>query len=343
MRIRTIKPEFWTSDDVAALDLDTRLLFIGLWSYVDDHGRGRDEEHLIIAALFPRDMYERPRETVARVSRGLAQLFEAGLIHRYEVDGRHYLTVTAWKKHQKVDHPKPSLIPAPEEGVARTIPQNDAIREAVAKPRETVAKPREDGAPGTGEQGNRGTGEQDVLENDDANPAPVDNSPSSAATAKAAPRDDVNRICNAMADSVAERTGRRPRITRAWKDAARRMLDLDKRTESDILAAIAWSANDDFWRANILSLPKLRQKYDQLSLQAQRKRPRNGGRRRASPPTDLGIRQPADNAEAAALCARLFTPTDYADIILGEEPSCPSPTPPAPTPSPSCAAPDWAA
>ena len=61
MRIRTIKPEFWTSDDVAALDLDTRLLFIGLWSYVDDHGRGRDEEHLIIAALFPRDMYERPR------------------------------------------------------------------------------------------------------------------------------------------------------------------------------------------------------------------------------------------------------------------------------------------
>ena len=38
MRIRSIKPEFWTSDDVAQHDWNTRLLFIGLWSYVDDNG-----------------------------------------------------------------------------------------------------------------------------------------------------------------------------------------------------------------------------------------------------------------------------------------------------------------
>ena len=264
MRIRTIKPEFWDSDDVATLPLEDRLLFVGLWSYVDDDGVGRDEDHLIIASLFARDMYEHPRRTVARVSRGLAHLAEAGLIVRYEVGGRAYLAVTGWARHQKVDRPKASRYPGPDQAdtraATRDVPQDKAVREGSRQSREDVARSRETPASGTGEQGNRGTGEQDVLENDDANPTPVDNSPSPAATAKAAPRDDVNRICNAMADSVAERTGRRPRITRAWKDAARRMLDLDKRTEADILAAIAWSADDDFWRANILSLPKLRQK-----------------------------------------------------------------------------------
>ena len=40
MRIRTIKPEFWRSDDITALGWATRLLFIGLWSYVDDNGVG---------------------------------------------------------------------------------------------------------------------------------------------------------------------------------------------------------------------------------------------------------------------------------------------------------------
>ncbi len=53
MRIRTIKPEFWTSEDVASMDWETRLVFLGLWSYVDDNGVGRDNEKLIVADLFP--------------------------------------------------------------------------------------------------------------------------------------------------------------------------------------------------------------------------------------------------------------------------------------------------
>ncbi len=35
VRIRSIKPEFWRSDDIDALSVFERLLFIGLWSYVD--------------------------------------------------------------------------------------------------------------------------------------------------------------------------------------------------------------------------------------------------------------------------------------------------------------------
>src|SRR3954470_12573547 len=62
MRIRSIRPEFWSSEDIAALPWDVRLVFIGLWSYVDDNGVGRDNEKLIVADLFP--LEEDPREGV---------------------------------------------------------------------------------------------------------------------------------------------------------------------------------------------------------------------------------------------------------------------------------------
>lgn len=37
-RIRTIKPEFWTAEQVMELSRDARLLFIGMWNFCDDAG-----------------------------------------------------------------------------------------------------------------------------------------------------------------------------------------------------------------------------------------------------------------------------------------------------------------
>lgn len=69
MRIRAIKPEFWRSQDISNLDIETRLLFIGLWSYVDDNGVGQDRDALIAADLFADDMSRHPRDTLARIHR----------------------------------------------------------------------------------------------------------------------------------------------------------------------------------------------------------------------------------------------------------------------------------
>ena len=148
MRIRSIKPEFWSSEDIAALTWTDRLLFVGLWSYVDDNGVGRDTPRLIAASLFP--LEENPRDTLATVSRGLANLSEAGRIVRYEVDGRDYLEIVNWTKHQRIDKPNKARYP-------RSTSEN-------ANPRDTLATlsrlSREIPAPGAVELGNRGTGEQ---------------------------------------------------------------------------------------------------------------------------------------------------------------------------------------
>ena len=148
MRIRTIKPEFWASEDIAALDWPTRLLFIGLWSYVDDNGVGRDLPKLVVADLFP--LEEDPRDTLATVSRGLQTLSERRLITRYTVAGRPFLHITTWDRHQRIDRPAKPRYPLPT--------CDDAVsRDTLATPSRDL-RDSLDAVPG--EQGNRGTGEQ---------------------------------------------------------------------------------------------------------------------------------------------------------------------------------------
>ena len=81
-----------------------------------------------------------------------------------------------------------------------------------------------------------------------------------------------------MAASVQRRTGRAPRTTTAWRTQARLMIDRDGRTVEEITRIIDWVEGNDFWRANVLSVPKLRQKFDTLRLQSQRPqgRPQDG-------------------------------------------------------------------
>lgn len=150
MRIRSIKPEFWRSEDINNLSIDDRLLFIGLWSYVDDNGVGRDELPVVVADLFAGDMFANPRETVARVSRGLSNLFSAGLIDRYQVDGKAYLMICKWNAHQRIDKPAKERFP-------RSDGELEVVRDTLATPSRDI---RETVAPGTEEQGSRGAEEQ---------------------------------------------------------------------------------------------------------------------------------------------------------------------------------------
>ena len=152
MRIRSIKPEFWTSEDVADIkDWSERLLFLGLWQYVDDNGVGRDVPKLIVAELFP--LEDDPRDTLARVSRGLQTLSVLGRITRYEVNGKPFLHVTNWH-HQRIDKPNKPRYPLPTS-------EDAVIRETLARVSRDIP---ETPAPVTEEQGNRGTEEQGIEE-----------------------------------------------------------------------------------------------------------------------------------------------------------------------------------
>lgn len=91
-------------------------------------------------------------------------------------------------------------------------------------------------------------------------------------------RADVEQLCAHLAERIEGNGSKRPKVTVKWRHAARLMIDKDGRTAEQVTRAIDWCQSDDFWRSNILSMPKLREKYDQLRLAAQR------GNARASPP-----------------------------------------------------------
>lgn len=106
-RSRTIKPELFSSADVRALTVAERWTFVGLLFYVDDYGNESADAALVKAAIWPTDN----RVTVAVVESHLVKLAERDMVTFYEVDGRRYLRVTNWDKHQRVDRPSRSNIP----------------------------------------------------------------------------------------------------------------------------------------------------------------------------------------------------------------------------------------
>lgn len=120
-RIRSLKPEFATSEAIAALDKVVRLHFAMLWTYADDEGRGVDNSRLIKAALWPLDDDVGHDEVEAWQQ----QLADHGRILRYEVDGRRYFEVRNWHDHQHPQKPKESQLPPPSDTGTRHVPDAD--------------------------------------------------------------------------------------------------------------------------------------------------------------------------------------------------------------------------
>lgn len=108
-RIRTIKPEFWSSEQVMECQALTRLLFIGIWNFCDDGGNHPDSEKTIKARVFPGDEI-----SSSSIRRMLDELSSNGLLAFYEHSGKRYLHVSGWE-HQRIDKPTfkyPEFVPS---------------------------------------------------------------------------------------------------------------------------------------------------------------------------------------------------------------------------------------
>lgn len=113
-------------------------------------------------------------------------------------------------------------------------------------------------------------------------------------------REDVEQVCLALAEAIEANGSKRPNITGRWRNEARLLIDKDGRSVDQVLAAIAWCQADNFWRGVVLSMPKLREKYDQLRLAAQRQPPARSGSHSQQAGSDLFDRARARAAARAA-------------------------------------------
>lgn len=99
-RIRYIKPEFWEDTDIAELSLPARLLYIGLWNFMDRRGVIEADVRLVKKNVFPYD----DEITGKKITAFLAELVDEGFLSAVEHGGKRYYYCPTFQKHQNF-HP----------------------------------------------------------------------------------------------------------------------------------------------------------------------------------------------------------------------------------------------
>ena len=126
-RARNIKPGFFKNADLLDLPFEDRLLFIGLWTIADREGRMEDRPKQIKVEIFPGDNVD--------CDSSLTSLAKIGMINRYEIDGKRYLEITNFVKHQNPHcNEAPSTIPSATQSIASNAAPAKRKRSTVQAP-----------------------------------------------------------------------------------------------------------------------------------------------------------------------------------------------------------------
>lgn len=247
----------WHGDETANVSGNEMILLLALADVADDNGRCRymaDEDDLRYSSLAKKARVS--RSTLIRL---LAGLREAGLVEQTRgVKG------------------KPNefrlLVPWAQGNGANLTPNRDSVSSA----QDSVSSETRFGVISDDHSSYRrkNVGDVDL----------------SSEVAVATIRPDVERLLDLLDEEIARNGGKKPTRSKKNIDAARLLLDRDGRTVEQVEAAIRWCQADEFWRSNILSMSKLREKYDQLRLAAARSSRRPAPVERAQSVLEIGAR-----------------------------------------------------
>lgn len=120
-RIRTVKPEFCTSEQVAECSTNARLLFVLMWCFCDDAGRHPANSKRLKMEVFPGDSF-----TDHDIKTMVSELIRAGLLVEYKHENVVFWQVTGWK-HQRIDRPSFKYPPSDPEGRPLPIESHSTI------------------------------------------------------------------------------------------------------------------------------------------------------------------------------------------------------------------------
>jgi hypothetical protein len=79
----------------------------------------------------------------------------------------------------------------------------------------------------------------------------------------------VLKLCYRLAELMLENDPKaKPKPSSVgWMDAAEKLMRIDERHFEECMAVLEWSQRDEFWKGNVLSMPKFREKYPTLRAQ----------------------------------------------------------------------------
>jgi hypothetical protein len=284
-RSRNIKPGFFLNDQLAECDPLARLLFAGLWCIADREGRLEDRPKRIKAEVLPYDNCD--------VDELLRQLADHDFIIRYEVDGNAYIQVTNFKKHQNPHVKEASSIipPPPDNELASEMHHTSTVQEHEKNssfPADSLnlipdsnniytSEQSPDVSPDTRDEEEHE--ESDNQENQEGHKYNEDSCPFKAALYLRNRIRENNHRARVPNDKPEDK------LMQKWAEEMDRLNRIGPPggsqgyTWQEIRRLIDFSQEDDFWKGNILSAAKLRDKCINLENQMKRKLGRE-------PPTD---------------------------------------------------------
>lgn len=105
-RIRTIKPEFFTSEDIAYMTPLARLFYVSLWCEADREGRLSWKPKTLKMRYLPAEDCD-----IDILSQ---ELIDNHLIEIYEIDGKQYAHIPSFTRHQIINNRESdSVLPPP--------------------------------------------------------------------------------------------------------------------------------------------------------------------------------------------------------------------------------------
>lgn len=145
-RIRTIKPEFFTSEDIVSLTPLARLFYVALWCEADREGRLSWKTRTLKMRYLPGD--DCSVDELAR------ELIDSGMVIVYEVGGEKYAEIPGFVRHQVINNRESeSVIP----------PRGD---DASGTRQARVKAEGKEGKEGKGKEGNGASGDATDHDNE---------------------------------------------------------------------------------------------------------------------------------------------------------------------------------
>lgn len=208
-RIRTIKPEFWSSAQVMECSPIARLMFVGMWNFADDAGRMPLSPKTIKAQVFPCDTL--PLETITGM---VEELAANDLVRHYTVDGKEFLQITGWY-HQRIDKPQPAKCPPPPKepsgNARRTLPPDLKGREGKGEEGKGSSVPSE-------RPSDDGAGQVDVKVNNADTPPPAAKTPDAELFVRG--REVLGKNCGGLISDLKKHHGGNIALARATIEQA---------------------------------------------------------------------------------------------------------------------------
>ena len=121
-RIRTIKPDFFSSPSAGKISYEARLLYIAMWQVADDWGVGEANPKMLAAYAFPYD--EITGKEIPCLLKEIADAFNVVFYSNHE---RAYFQILNWEEHQVTQRKAKRKYPTADDEFSAPIQGKDNL------------------------------------------------------------------------------------------------------------------------------------------------------------------------------------------------------------------------